>query len=249
MRLLVSAAVALTLALAAVGASAANGPVPSGPDPATAVWTEWPHRVSCGYIPFDPVVAFSGPTNAERADTPAAKALRRSIREFKDFGLPKHHWRILAERPGRMVEYASGRLPDDLAVFSIERSRGGWRFGGFGGCDPSTLRRGDAAITWNLAADQPQLHPGTRSVLVHLGPGPCAGGRSQNDRLMKPEFREQNGALLITLWLRPLPPGGYTCQGLVEPPVRIRLPEPLGDRELYDGGTYPPRLAQLEFGR
>ena len=76
---------------------------------------------------------------------------------------------------------------------------------------------------------------------INLGPGECDGGRSQNDRLQKPEFREQNGRLLMSLWLRPLPPGGYTCQGLSEPPVTIELPEPLGERELMDGGAYPPR--------
>lgn len=250
MMLKVVLATAVALVVLAGIAAAATGPIPRGPDPVTETWTEWPHRTSCGYIPFDPVAAFSGPTNAERADSPSAKALRRSIREFHDFGLRKHFWRVLGERPGKMVEYASGRLPDQVAVFTIEKSRGGWRFGGFGGpCEPSTLRRGEAAITWNLDSDQPQLHAGTRSIVVNLGPGPCSGGRSQNDRLMKPEFREQNGALLMTLWLRPLPPGGYTCQGLIEPPVRIQLPESLGDRDLYDGGTYPPRLAQLEFGR
>jgi hypothetical protein len=47
----------------------------------------------------------------------------------------------------------------------------------------------------------------------------------------------------MALWLRPLPPGGYTCVGLVEPPLKIQLPGPLGDRELRDGGTYPPRFA------
>ena len=57
---------------------------------------------------------------------------------------------------------------------------------------------------------------------------------------MKPEFRTQGGALLMTLWLRPLPPGNYTCPELIEPPVEIRLPGRLGDRKLFDGGTYPP---------
>jgi hypothetical protein len=101
-------------------------------------------------------------------------------------------------------------------------------------------RRGREAITWTLDPLQPQLRPSTRKIEVNLGPGECSSGRSQNDRLQKPEFRERNGALLMTLWLRPVPPGLHTCEGLIEPPVTIRLPESLGQGRLLDGGTYPP---------
>ena len=44
----------------------------------------------------------------------------------------------------------------------------------------------------------------------------------------------------MTILLEPLPPGVYTCQGVIEPPLIVRLPGRLGERTLFDAGTYPP---------
>lgn len=44
----------------------------------------------------------------------------------------------------------------------------------------------------------------------------------------------------MTILLDPLPPGSYTCQGVIEPPMHVRLPGRLGKRRLFDSGTYPP---------
>lgn len=238
------------LAIGACFAVAAQEKPAAGPDPAVLEWTEWPHRVSCGGTPFDPVATFGSLTGAEREKTPQARALRRFIAFFPDeYSVRSHDWRLLAEAGGQAA-FGAGRLPDELEVISVERRGGAWKGWGYSSrCEPASLRRGREAITWELDLDQPQLSRKTQSILVNLGPGECNGGKPQANRLQKPEFREQNGALLMSLWLRPLPPGGYTCQGVIEPPVRIRLPEPLGDRPLMDGGSYPPRLAQLRFGR
>jgi hypothetical protein len=222
--------------------SVASGERIGGPDPATQEWTEWPHRVSCGQLPFDPVTAFSGPTRAERGSSPPERALRRFL--ARD-GIPwarKKSWRLIAEDHG-YAEFGSGRLSHAVELMIFQRIRGAWKWQGYSSdCEPSSLRRGLPAVTWELAEGQ-RLTPDTTEIEVNLGPGDCASGRSQNDRLQKPEFREQNGKLLMSLWLRPLPPGFYTCIGIIEPPVVIELPEPLGDRELRDGGTYPPRFA------
>jgi hypothetical protein len=221
----------------------------SGPDPAVAEWTQWPHRVSCGGRPFDPVAAFSSSPGVEMEDTPQVRAMEDFIKVGEDLGIRRHDWRLLVEAPAH-VEFGSGRLRGEMEWIVVDKRQDDWHFSGYtSNCEPATLRHGQMAITWDLATDQPQLRPSTRSILVNLGPGPCNGGRRQSGRLEKPEFREQNGNLLMTLWLRPLPPGGYTCQGVVEPPVRFKLPTALGDRELLDGGTYPPRVTQLEFGR
>lgn len=232
------------LVLLAGGASAATTqPKIGGPDPATREWTEWPHPVACHGLAFDPVAAFSGPTGAERGSRPSERALRRFLARDILSWVPKRNWRLVAEAHGR-AEFAAGRLRKGLEWMSFQRVKGRWKWQGYsGGCLPSTLRRDQPAITWDLAEDQPQLTPQTRQVEVHLGPGECNDGRSQNDRLQKPEFREQNGKLIMTLWLRPVGPGFHTCVGVVEPPAVIELPEPLGERELLDGGTYPPRPA------
>ncbi|HEX5984084.1 MAG TPA: hypothetical protein VFY69_07760 [Solirubrobacterales bacterium] len=240
-RALLSLAIALMLVVPAAIAGAAKI---GGPDPATRVWTEWPHRVTCGWgHSFDPVAVFSGPAGAERGKLPSERALRRFLaREILDW-VPKHGWRRLAESNG-YAQFAAGRLRRGVETMTFRRVKGRWKWQSYsGGCLPGTVRRGIPAITWDLASDQPPLTPETRSILVELGPGECSSGKPKAPRLQKPEIREQNGALLLSLWVRPLPPGFYTCEGIVEPPVRIELPEPLGERELLDGGTYPPRPA------
>ena len=144
-----------------------------------------------------------------------------------------------------------------MQTMAFQRSKRGWKWFGFaGGCQPQTLRDGRPAITWTLARGQ-VLKPSTHVVKVDLGPGECASGISQNKRLEQPEFREENGALLMALWIHPVPElgphEGYTCIGLIEPPVAIQLPERLGDRELLDGGVFPPISSadqlKLEEGR
>jgi hypothetical protein len=59
-------------------------------------------------------------------------------------------------------------------------------------------------------------------------------------RARKPIFRRIGKRLLMTVLLEPLPPGLYTCQGVVNPPMEVPLPGRLGKRRLYDGSTYPP---------
>jgi hypothetical protein len=238
LRSLLALMAALLLLVPALAAAEKIG----GPDPATAEWPEWPHRVRCGSIPFDPVAAFSGPTNAERGSLPSERALRRFIARGYLPWLNRKNWRLVVEDHG-FAEFASGRLERELEWIQFRRVKGRWKFLTYSSdCDPNSLRRGIPAITWELAEGQ-KLTPATRTIEVNLGPGECASGRSQNERVQKPEFREQQGKLLLSLWLRPLPPGGYTCEGTSEPPLKIELPEPLGERELRDGGTYPPRFA------
>jgi hypothetical protein len=225
----------------AVPALAAGDKPAPGPDPAVAEWPEWPHRVSCGELRFDPIAAFSSPTGVEETNTPQVRAMKKFINLGDDGFVRKHDWRLLAEEDG-VAEFGAGRLPDEMEFISVERQRGKWDFTGYSErCEPDSMRRGLRAITWSLSSDQPQLRPSTGSILVYLGPSECSSGKPAAPRLQKPEFREQNGALLMSLWLRPLPPGGYTCQGVSEPPLRIKLPERLGKRRLLDGGTYPPR--------
>lgn len=248
-RLAWAATLALSLCLGQLllSSATASPQVISGPDPAVAQWPHWPHQVSCeGGLPFDPVAAFSGPTNAERGNLPSEKALRRELaHEAATFepGYPlpyRHNWRLLAEGEG-VAEFVAGRLGSGrLEWMSFAKENGAWRDrSSSSNCQPASLRRGLEAITWTLARNQ-HLGSRTRKVRVDLGPGECDDGRSQNARVQKPEFDEQNGVLLMSLWLRPVSPGFHTCLGAFEPPLVVRLPEPLGHRQLWDGGLYPP---------
>ena len=217
-------------------------PVPSGPDPVVSRWTSWPYLTSCGTAPFDPISVFSGPTNAERGGGRPERSLRRRIAESQTWfpPFPRHHWRQLTRSP-RYVAYAHGRLPS-VEVLTLHKSRKGrWKLSTYsGGCEPTSVLGGpEEVVDWDLAADQ-ELGPATTEVSIDLGSGPCASGMSQNERAIAPVFFELEGKLMMVMRLRPLPPGGYTCEGIIDPPLTVTLPAPLGDRQVYDGSVYPP---------
>jgi hypothetical protein len=220
---------------------------PQGPDPAVKKWPYWPFPTACDWDPpFDPVSVFGGSTGAETGSGAAAEGLRATIKEWqRGFPtLPKHNWRLLTENPGTVV-YGHGRLPG-VQSLTLEESEGRWEFAGYSSrCEPTSIVEGLSAITWRLAPDQPKLQPSTKRVWINLGPGPCSGGRSQNARAMKPVFHTLGRRLLMVMRLRPLPPGGYTCEGIIDPPLRVSLPGRLGKRTLFDGGVYPPTRAIL----
>jgi hypothetical protein len=66
---------------------------------------------------------------------------------------------------------------------------------------------------------------------------------SQNERTRKPIFRQFGKRLVMIILLEPLSPGIYTCQGIIEPPLKVKLPARLGSRRLFDGGAFPPKPA------
>lgn len=217
----------------------------AGPDPVVQEWPSWPYPTACGSLPFEPVAAFSSPTGAENGSRPSEVALREYLRETESYAyptVPLYDWRLLAETDTR-AEFASGQLsaPGGPSVVSVSLKDGVWKYSGSSsGCRPTSIVDGTAAITWRLDADQKALRRGTKKIEIDLGPGPCSGGRSQNARAMKPLFWQSGRRLLMVMRLRPLPPGRYTCQGVINPPLTIHLPKRLGKRKLFDGGTYPP---------
>jgi hypothetical protein len=228
------------LALATVPALAASPP--SGSDPTVRRWPSWPYETTCGNLSFDPVAAFSGQTDAELAATPQGAALRQAIDEFQSLDVHKHYWRLLAE-DGGVAEFAHGRLPDHVETLTIEKQGESWKGVGYSSrCEPTDIFSQGPVVAWSLDRSTGALRAGTREIKVNLGPGPCNSGMSQNKHAHA-AFRVEGKKLLMTIWLDPLPRGGYTCQGLIEPPLAVKLPRHLGGQTLYDGSTYPPLTA------
>jgi hypothetical protein len=240
---LILIAVCATALLGAAGFFAFAAGPGGGASSVLDEWSNWPGKVSCG-IPFEPLTAFARPADAETGRRGSEIALRRYFVKTRHYAtrFPAHEWRVLAES-SRYAEFGRGEIASgSIEVMRFARGAKGWHWVGYGSfCRPATIRRGREAITWTLARGQ-HLGPSTRSVKVELGPGgPCG---SRKHLLEHPIFRTEDGALLMTLFLRPVPPpppGTYeACGELIEPPVKLKLPGELGGRHLYDGGTFPP---------
>jgi hypothetical protein len=251
----VAALVVCAATAAGVALALESGDSPSvsagGPDHVVREWPDWTGKVTCGSVAFDPLVAFARRPDAAEGNLPAEVAFR----EFLEAGgmmhgdpKPLNGWRLLGQS-GRYAEFANGSPAGTMATWLVGPSPEGLKPITFAGdCAPHRLRHGQAATTWTLARGQ-HLGPSTRSVRVDLGAGECASGASQDERLEKPGFRVEDGALLMALWVRPLPPGEYTCIGTIEPPVTIHLPRRLGHLKLLDGGVFPPQSTAEELRR
>jgi hypothetical protein len=216
---------------------------PKGPDPAVREWPSWPSQVSCGGLDFDPVIGFGGPTEAELGTGAAEQALAGYLEKLKTFTtISPHYWRVVAATPTQ-VEFAQGRLDAEPVFIEMELAGGEWKpVGKPRGCVPRSVREGSEAAGWRIDGSQ-EPASGTRRIKVDLRAGSgCDGGRSLNDAVQRIAFRQLGGRLVMTIWLEPLPPGVYTCEKLIEPPLVVKLPGRLGKRSLYDGAAYPPRL-------
>lgn len=224
----------------------------AGPDPVVERWPAWPWPTTCGGGEnFDPVQVFSGPTGAERGSRGSERALRAFLGRQRGFATriaPMRGYRRVTEGR-RQAIFASGRLRSRYGVTGLffEKQRERWRWSGSGPCEPTSVIDGEEAITWTISPGQEGLGPDTTRLLIDLGPGPCAGGQSQNERAREPIFQRIDSKLLMAMRLEPLPPGGYTCVGTSEPPLEVELPEPLGQLLLFDGGTYPPVFAEFRW--
>lgn len=249
-----SAGVAVIVALLcfAVGSTAQSfaGTSALRPDPVVSEWPAWPYRVSCESFSFDPITVFSSSSPAERGTRSSEKALRRFLAREFPFRLPRHNWRLAGERDGHAdflhgtpgAKFESGH---ELESFELRRVHRHWKMASYSSqCELWSQRHGRSAQPWFLAADQPPLTAETQQVRIDVGPGYCDGKSASEAE--EPVFHEVTGKLLMTIWLRPPHVTGVqACEPPAsEPPLIVDLPEPLGDRELLDGGVFPPRPAQ-----
>jgi hypothetical protein len=234
-------------AVAALVAPASSQAVPaSAPDPAVEAWRSWPFEASC-YSRFDPVQVFSGPADAEFGSTPAEAALVQIAATQAFPPLPDSGWRRVTETETEAV-FVHGALSSPfgpLWVF-LEQTDGTWKWSGSGNCAPRTTLHGLLAATWALDPEQPPPGPKTRRLSIYLSAAGCSSGMSPNDRARKPIFRQFGKRLVMIVLVEPLPPGFYTCQGVVSPPLKVKLPTRLGARTIFDGGSFPPQPVSIQ---
>jgi hypothetical protein len=219
-----------------------------GSESATDTWPHWPYPTSCGIgTPFNPVSTFRAPAGAETGTSPSELALSAILSDpqLGWLGFPKSGWRLVSE-DAELAVFVAG-LPSTAAFplqfLTVALKEGQWKPNSSGTCQLRSVLPAGQVVTWDLAREQPGLRPDTRYVRINLGAGSCDSGASQNDRARKPTFRQIGRNLLMTMSLEPLPPGVYTCIGIIDPPMTVRLPGRLGTRTLLDGASYPPRSA------
>jgi hypothetical protein len=234
----------------------------AGADPVVREWRQWPYRVSCGVGSFDPIATFAAPARAEQGQRRSARLLRRFLEEGFIPWLPRHGWRLAVDKP-RELQFLHGHPGADvesgreLQWLRLKHRRGRWKMAyPSGPCHLSstltTVAQGMWATSWFLADDQPAPTPETRQLEIHVG-APCSATNQGPAKLAKPpQFTEISGKLAMTIWLRfgRFHERTICDEGLAAGPLlTVELPEPLGRRELLDGGVFPPNPARYLASR
>ena len=119
----------------------------------------------------------------------------------------------------------------------VEHQRkGGWRRSQSGNCELwATPLHGRPAAEWYLTKDP---KPSDRELHVTATEIDCTGGRKLLPEDFSPRVRYEEDHISIVMYSQPV--GGGLCPGNPSTRVTIELDEPVGEREIYEVGRYPP---------
>lgn len=216
-----------------------NDPWPTAPERLVAMVkspaNEW---LTCGRRAF-PASALEGPTGAENLAGPSYDALRQAFEVFGgEFGSGSWTWLVAEmDETGATFLARSGNHWIDVTV---SPENGEWGPDGMGECQPRTvLGNGLGSTEWALDPKVPAPTATDTEMRILVWDMACTGGRPTTGRMAPPLVEYLDTSLVMTIGVTPIP-GGGTCIGPPGTPVLVMLPEPIGDRELLDGGIYPP---------
>jgi hypothetical protein len=218
-----------------------RGPVPSTLPAASALPPIPAAPLVCQGLtdPF-PADLLRLPPGADTAGDPASVALRRYVRVEAppESRMPATGWREIFRVPAGVTFVA----PADDGWRVVVMAPGGddrWDFSEGGSCNLQIqLPDGMGFASWRLDPAFPVDRTST-SVHVLATETACANGKPPVGRVKPATVLENDAAVTIVLTVANVP-GGADCPGNPEFPQEVTLGRPLGDRELFDGSSFPP---------
>lgn len=213
---------------------------PAQTDVATAQGTPVPLAVaySCGGGRFSPT-RLNEP-EVDLGTLPAGRALANFIASGTDAEslLPSSGWRVVAAeaKEASFVAPLDGNPP--YAHAEAELKDGAWHIVSWGQCRPALDLQGANAATWRLAPGE-TVSSATTSFLAEVTELACASGISSADRLRPPVIAYDPERVLVIFSVLPLPGDAQECVANPASTVRVELAEPIGARQLLDGGVFP----------
>jgi hypothetical protein len=143
-------------------------------------------------------------------------------------------WRVLA-RTATEALFGRGQPPQLVTVaFRHEAKHDRWIAAGASAGKPlRAARDGVRASSWRLDPAQPP-QPTDTELRILLTEQAFASGQSADKRVLAPDIFIDEGKIVLTMFVSPRA-GFQTTSRNPETPVRVALPEPVGNRELLDG--------------
>lgn len=200
-------------------------------------------RFSCGgnFHSFSPDL-LDQPATAELDSHPSARALVAFLAERQletDF-LPRRGW-LLAGRDDRTASFLAEVAGDPpFAEVQVELQATGWRVVGWGQCRPRAVFQGLNGATWILDPELPVPGPADTEFQALVTETECASGQPSVGRVLPPAIFYDADEVTVIFAVRPLAGDFFDCQGNPATPMLVVLDEALGDRQLLDGGVFPP---------
>lgn len=246
-----AAAVVAVVVPTAVIASGGDGqrPQPVGPTPGPEWYQEI--EVTCVDGWSWPVAAMADGSGGEVDEGEVRAAFANLLQEA-----PMDAPEAIREHGFEDVPYVVLAGDDEEAVVGV----GEWSVDGPGaGGDYVQLQRKDADLhvtSWGdcrdlsvalpegraqveVSAPKGGVDPAATEVTVLVNERQCSSARDPRPHLDEPVISEHDDRVLVTMSSQAIV-GGAHCMGTAPVPVTLHLDEPLGDRELYDAGTWPP---------
>ena len=206
--------------------------------------------LTCGEAQTFPASALVGQGRAESDPDAASLALRELVSspDGRSLDLPVLGWHRVSADQGKALFVAPATALGSgpwLMVGLMRDSAGAWMMDIAGDCHLTVaLPDGIGAASWWLdpTAGRPPVDATTvRAFVLEQA---CASGRSPEGRVLPPAVLRGAAAIWVMFAIRTLP-GDQDCPG--NPPLAIQLDlgEPVGVRQLLDGGTFPGRDASV----
>jgi hypothetical protein len=201
--------------------------------------------LTCGGDERFPPEALVGDGTAERGGDLAATALRDFLAgpDSEGFPFPDSGWFRVFETTSRVVFVAPGDLTAPWVMVAFEVGPSGVVIDRYGQCQARVaMPEGATAADWWVDPAAGVPGPEATTVAGFVRERACASGRSPEGRILDPLVLYTEAAVLVVYAIEDLP-GGQDCQGNPAFPITLELAEPIGDRALLDGATFPPRDA------
>ena len=193
-------------------------------------------RYSCDGADFL-IEILDTPQHAELSDDPPAAVLRGPLY----LGAVASWW--LIERSDTSADYVGVSSDLGLVYLRAEIYKGAWRAVNYGDCQARAVVPDATVVTWWIRKDSwPAADDRTLRLTVR---DECPG--TVADRLRAPIVRSDAHSIVVVLPTEPLPLPHPHCgistdlEQLAK--VTITLDEPVGDRALFDGESWPLRSA------
>lgn len=227
-----------------LGPGTSASPTPAQPTGLVGCWGQG--------IEFAPSVLASAAPYAETAATGPAAALRADLAQER--GLPKSGWVVVSESDASVMFVAP--LPTSTSYAEVTVQKGmtlsgaiaadGWQVAGSGNCVLMAVAPpGYTTGTWSLDESVPYSADAT-DIDIDVAETACSSGIGPQGRIVTHVDYSQT-AVMVTAFVRSIL-GPQTCQLTVPstpaPPYVVHLDQPVGSRDLVDGGTWPhPTIA------